>query len=230
MRVVPYARLFSIVLLIIFGTNAPCFMCEALQMCSLNWMLIIIEHTLPLSFSLISAGLFILFWQQYVGSRPASTRTHTHHAFPFDQYHRTRSSPAPVSKVPKWRAGWETSRLLASRSISQTEAENMKPLEPRWNAQRQSRFPDRLEGSLAPRWLPVPGGFTRHVFSYVCSALGLRLRTAAPECKSMLRLTSQSGRKWAYRPISNWQDWSFCFLKWVWSKTLVINGAEAKDG
>ncbi len=33
-------------------------MCEALQMCSLNWMLIIIEHTLPLSFSLISAGLF----------------------------------------------------------------------------------------------------------------------------------------------------------------------------
>ncbi len=142
-------------------------MCEALQMCSLNWMLIIIEHTLPLSFSLISAGLFILFWQQYVGSRPASTHTqHTHHhAFLFDQYHRTRSSPAPVSKVPKW-AGWETSRLLASRSISQAEAENMKPLEPRWNAQRQSRSLDRLEGSLAPRWLPVPGGFTRQVFSY----------------------------------------------------------------
>ncbi len=61
------------------------------------------------------------------------------------------------------------------------------------------------------RWPSHGRSFHMYAVHSAC-VWGPRLHSAT----AMLHLTSQSGRKWVYRPIYNWQDWSFCFLKWVW--------------
>ncbi len=158
-------------------------MCEALQMCGLNWMLIIIEHTLPLSFSLISAGLFILFWQQYVGSRHASTHTHTHTHTPrvslwsIPQDSILSSAREQSAQMEGWMrdlppAGFQINKPNRGREYETAGAEMKRSASE--SSSRQTWRNPRTPTATCARWLHTAGLFicvqcTRPAFEDHCS-------------------------------------------------------------